>query len=104
MERENLLIEGQTVEALLEADPAPGWRDVKVAAVDPRMLTNCAAGRCKQTHRRILTQRISGISCIGSVYDAPLTASQHSGFFAHSEIILPPAESCRILLTSAAHA
>ena len=35
------------------------------------------------------TKRTSGIPGTGTVYNAPRTASQHSGFFAHSEIIFP---------------
>jgi hypothetical protein len=48
LERENPVIDRLAVEAILEADTAPGWRDVSVAAVDPRMFDELFGGEVVQ--------------------------------------------------------
>ncbi len=57
---------------------------------------NLREGAARKRHpffvRMRKPHRISGIPEIGSEYVASQTAFQHSGLFAHSEIILPPAE------------
>ena len=50
LERDNAAIDHVAVEALLAADiaPAPGWRDVDVAAVDPRVFDQLFGGEVVQ--------------------------------------------------------
>ena len=48
LERENPVIDRLAVEAILEADSAPEWRDVSVAAVDPRMFDELFGGEVVQ--------------------------------------------------------
>lgn len=50
LERDNAVIDHLAVESLLAADaaPAPGWRDIDVAAVDPRMFDQLYSGEVVQ--------------------------------------------------------
>ena len=48
LERENPVIDRLAVEAVLEADSDPEWRDVSVAAVDPRMFDELIGGEVVQ--------------------------------------------------------
>lgn len=50
LERDNAVIDHLAVEALLAADdaPAPGWRDIDVAAVDPRVFDQLYGGEVVQ--------------------------------------------------------